>query len=154
MMNSLTLLLRPDLGRRAYRLRCRFTVNAFPDKDMLEKAKFKAAEMFVRDMAKQGWAYLDKHGFKMTGPFVPMNIVSLPKRHQQARWHTPSREMLAAVRDGYRGRDVPDQGYVTTVAPIQGADAWDFELAGVFVHKTILTESPDPHEEKEVLKQR
>lgn len=153
-MNSLTLLLRPDLGKRAYRLRCRFTVNAFPDTAMLERAKVQAAEMFVRDMAKQGWEYLDKHGFKMTGPFIPMKIVALPKRHQQARWHTSSHELLAQARAGFRSPALSEPNYVTAVPALSETESWDFELAGVFVHKTILTESPDPHEEKEVLKQR
>ena len=153
-MNALTLLIRPDLGRKAYRLRCRFTANAFPDADLLAKAKFKAAEMFVRDMRKQGWDYLDKHGFKMSGPYFPMQIVNLPKRHMQAQWHTNSRDLLPQIQNGYRAQRPAQESYVRTLLTINDLADWDFELAGVFVHQTILVETADAHEEQKELRTR
>jgi hypothetical protein len=142
------LLLRPDLGKRGYRLRCRFSVGAFLDEWSLEKAKRVAAEAFVTDMAKQGWCYLDRYGFKMTGPYPAIEVVQLPKRSQQERWHLPSADIMPAVMAGARiGRIAQDGGYARSVAPLTETDRWEFELAGVFVHQTILTEYPDKHEE-------
>lgn len=143
------LLLRPDLGKKAYRLRCRFRIGAFPSERTLEKAKYEAAGLFVRDMAKQGWQHVEKHGFRMSGPFAAVETISLPKRSQQERWHTPSRELLPAMLAGYRVPSPSSNGsYVKSVPPIAETDSWEFELAAVFVHETILTELPAPHEER------
>ena len=60
-MSELTLLIRPDLGYKPYRLKCRFIMPKHPSVPHLMTAKVEAAELFVRDMAKQGWEYLDKH---------------------------------------------------------------------------------------------
>lgn len=150
-MNSASILIRPDRGKKPYRLKCRFIIGAFPSERALEKAKYIAAEQFVRDMEKQGWRHEPQHGFRMTGPYPATEIVNLPKRSQQERWHLPSRDILAAVQAGYR-LPRPDTSYVKTVPHITQTDAWEFELAAVFLHETILTESPDPHEEKEALR--
>ena len=141
------LLLRPDLGKRAYRLKCRFVTGSFPSERTLEKAKYEAADLFVSDMAKRGWQYMAEHGFKMRGPFPATEIISLPKP-SDARWHIPSRELLPAVSQGYNGRAAIDGGYARNVPLITETDSWEFELAGVFIHDTIMTEVPDPHEEK------
>ena len=145
----ITLLVRSDMGRKAYRLRCRFKVAAFPSQDLLEKSKYKVAELFVESLAKQGWEYLDKHGFKMTGPFAPLVIVNLPKRHQQAQWHTKSSEVLANA-SFYQRLSTKETSYVSSVTPLTECEEWEFELAGVFVHKTLLAETPDPWEERKV----
>ena len=151
-MGYANLLLRPDLGKKAYRLRCRFTVPAFPRKDWLDKAKVTAAEAFVRDMAKQGFEYVDKYGFEMTGPFAPLVRGSLPKRHEQERWHQSSREMLPGLMRGVAPR-ASGGGYVSVVPSLNETEQWDYELKGVFVHKTILVEQPDSHElEKELVR--
>lgn len=148
-----TLLVRPDIGHRAYRLRCRFRVGAYPTQDWLDKAKYTAAEQFVADLAKQGWTYLDKHGFKMSGPFVPVEIVNLPTRHQQAQWHMKSSEMLNKLGTGQQFR-AASASYASIVPPVAECEYWEFELAGVFVHQTLLTERPDAHEEKKGLATR
>lgn len=130
-------------------MKCRFIVGAFPSERGLREAKYEAAGRFVRDMAKRGWGYLDKHGFKMTGPYPETPIMTLPKRSQQERFHTPSREMLAGVQAGHRFNHMSrDSGYARDVPLIAETDSWEFELAGVFVHETILTEVPDEHEER------
>lgn len=141
------LMLRPDLGKRAYRLRCRFTIGAMPSARTLEKAKYHAAELFVRDMKQQGWEYLDHYGFRMTGPFPATEAVTVPKRSQQARWHIPSHELLPALLAGYRVPMPVEPSIVRCVPTISTTDAWEYELAGVFIRDTILTEVPDPHEE-------
>ena len=145
------ILIRPDRGKKAYRLKCRFVIDAFPSERFLDKAKYAAAEQFVRDMEKQGWRHEPQHGFKMTGPYPATEIVNLPKRSEQEKWNIPSRDLLAAVQAGYR-LDSPAASYVKPVPLITETDRWEFELAGVFLHETILTESPDPHEEKEALR--
>ena len=146
-MPGLELLLRPDLGKKAYRLKCRFVIGAYPSEGTVEKAKYHAADLFIADMAKQGWQYVSRHGFTMKGPFPATQMIMLPKRSEQERWHTPSRELLSAAQAGYRARTGADGGYVRPVPLLSDTDAWEFELAGVFTHDTILTEVPDPHEE-------
>lgn len=148
-----TLILRPDLGRKAYRLRCRFRVEAFPHAGWLEGAKYAAAEMFVKDMAKQGYEYLDEHGFKMTGPFPCLDVITLPKRSEMAKWHTPSREMLPGLMAGKKYRTSASP-FVMTAPNLAETDEWEYELAGVFVHKTILMETPSEDEQRKVLANR
>ena len=147
-MPGLELLLRPDLGKKAYRLKCRFVIGAYPSERTLEKAKYHAADLFVTDMAKQGWQYVSRHGFTLKGPFPATETVILPKRSAQERWHVPSRELLPAIQAGYRARTGVDGGYARAVPLLSETDAWEFELAGVFTHDTIMTEVPDPHEER------
>ncbi len=145
------LILRPDLGKKPYRLKCRFVIGAYPSARALEKGKFEAADLFVRDMAKQDFDYVDHYGFKMSGPFPAVETVTLPSASQQERWHTPSAEMITAIRAGYQPEQLArNGGYAKSVPLISETDAWEFELSGVFVHDTILTEVPDPHEEKEM----
>ena len=147
-MPGLELLLRPDLGKKAYRLRCRFVIGAYPSARMLEKAKYHAADLFVADMAKQGWQYVSRHGFTLKGPFPATVTIELPNVGQQERWHVPSKELLPAVQAGYRARTGVDGGYAQPVPLLTDTDAWEFELAGVFTHATIMTEVPDAHEEE------
>ena len=141
------LLLRRDLGKRAYRLRCRFSVGAFPKEDWLRKAKVAAAEKFIEDMTKQDWRYVEPHGIRMTGPFAAMQAMSLPRRHQQEQWHWNARTPF--IPQGL-SKDVP----VVTVPSLGETDKWEYELAAVFTHDTILTERPDPDEEQVILKKR
>lgn len=146
------LILRPDLGKKAYRLKCRFVIGAYPGARALEKGKYEAADLFVRDMAKQNYEYVDRYGFTLAGPFPATETVTLPKPSQQEQWHAPSREMIVAIRAGYRPEQlVQNDGYAKPVPLISETDAWEFELSGVFVHETILMEVPDPHEEKEMM---
>lgn len=145
------LLLRPDHGKQAYRLRCRFSVGAYLDERSLEKAKYAAAGEFVKDMAKRGFHYLDKHGFEMTGPHSPVEAMTLPKRRQQEQWHIASAEMMAAAQAGVRFGPVGG-GYARAVTPVAESEKWEYELSGVFIHNTLRVEYPDEHEEREVLR--
>ena len=146
------IILRPDRGKQAYRMRCSFSIGAFPSERSLEKAKYAFAEQFVRDMAKQGWEYLDKYGFELTGPEAPVEVMTLPPRRQQEQWHVASAQMLAAAQAGAR----PDRlsrngGYARNVPPVAESEKWEFKLAGVFVREALRVEYPDEHEEKEIL---
>ena len=148
-------LIRPDLGKKAYRLKARFTTNPHPSERTLELAKVEVAEKFVRDMKTQGWDYLPAHGFAMRGPFPKTEVVVLPSRSQQERWHTASAEMLPHIdKPNYARRAEMDGGFARTVPTLAATEAWEFELQGVFTHDTILTESPDRHEEQEELRNR
>jgi len=138
-------LVRPDRGKKAYRLRCRFRVDAFPNPEFLERAKFRAAETFVEDMRKQGWEYLNSHGFKMTGPFPTVEVVPLPSRSLQPRWHQPSQEVLQRITAGQVVR-TNGNSYASDVPDLGACEKWEYELAGVFAHGTILTEMPDDKE--------
>ena len=134
------LLLRPDLGKRAYRLRCRFAIDAFPREWFLEKAKYAAAQRFVEDMAKQGWEHIQKFGFQMKGPFSALTVPFLPKRALQEKWHFNARYPMP--------RRISSEGapaYVGTVPLLGESEKWEYELAGVFIHKTILTELGPAH---------
>jgi len=127
------ILLRPDLGKRAYRLRCRFTVDAYPTREWLDKAKVAAAEAFVKDMGKQGWQYQDKYGFRLSGPFPAISPVALLSKAKQNRWHLNARYPVTL-------RQQAQDNYVANVPALNATDKWEFELAGVFVRPTILTE--------------
>lgn len=141
-MNAPHVLLKPDLGHKAYRLRCKFTIGAAPSRDFLDKAKYAAAEKFVQDMAKQGWVHVSRFGFHMTGPFPAMRAKQVSRRLR-----VPSaKDMLPAVLQGATFR-APEMYGVQTVPVLGESEDWDYELASVFVHKTILVEHPDRHEE-------
>mgnify|MGYP001616947722 FL=1 len=108
-----------------------------------------AAEQFVKDMAKRGWEYVDEHGFRMTGPYPSIEVMSLPKPPARLR----NKEALARVIQGDRLRD--PGGVITMSVPLLTAtEYWEYELAGVFVHKTLVMDLPYPHEEKEMLRKR
>lgn len=141
-MNAPQLLLKPDLGYKAYRLRCKFTIGADPRPEFLQKAKYAAAEQFREDMHKQGWEYVERYGFHMTGPRPAMSARPVAKRMR-----VPSaREMLPHVAQGARFL-APEAYGVQNVPLIGESEDWEYEIAGIFVHKTILVESPDLHEE-------
>lgn len=136
------LIARPDLGKKAYRLRCKFRIGRHPRPAFLENAKFAAADRFIEDMAKRGFEYVDRYGFTMTGPRAAIDVIAIPHRVR-----VPSaREMMAAVRQGARFLAQDDYG-VQSVPLVTESAEWEYELAAVFVHKTILMEYADLHEE-------
>lgn len=135
------LLLRKDLGKRAYRLKCRFKIEPCPGQSRLDREKVTVAERFVADMHKQGWENQPGYGFRMRGPFpmVVPTVVRVPSR-------LSSREMFPHVMQGAR---FPDTGHdsVSLVPTLEFSEWWEYEISGVFVRETILMERPDPHEE-------
>ena len=147
-----TLILRRDLGKQAYRLKGRFRIGAYPSERALEIGKFEAAEMFVRDMAKQDYEYVDRYGFRLNGPFPHVETVHLPKRRQQERWNDSAKGLFASVQAGNFKRLAGDGGDVRPVPHISETDDWDYELSGVFVHETLIAQTADEHEELEELK--
>lgn len=147
-MEAPAVLIRPDLGKRPYRLKCRFKIEAHPDPERLRRGAASALEMFVRDMRKQGWEYDPRHPVKLDGPFPIVETVTLKTPHRLT-----SREMLAGVRQG--ARFLPQhETMAKPVTPLAMSEYWEFEVKAVFIRDTILTESPDPHEEKEMIQSR
>ena len=136
------LLIRPSLDKSAYRLKCRFKIEAYPQPSRLELAKVRMAERFVEDMHKQGWEYVEQFGFKMTGPFPMVEPVMI---------HVPrvpsAREMMAGVLAGKPFRD-NGVDYAKPVLGIDMQEYWEYEIAGTFARAQLLTEYPDPHEEE------
>lgn len=142
-------LIRPTRDRKAYQLKCRFVTPAFPKTEWVEEMRVKMAEQFVDDMAKQGWVYVEKHGFTFTGPYPATEVLVLPKPGDVDRWHIPSADLLPAIKAGFNPqRSATDGGYAMAVPTLQETENWEFELTGVFHREQILTEIPDPHEEE------
>lgn len=131
------ILVRPDLGKRAYRLKCRFTLPANPKPSWVEKAKYATAQWFIQDMAKEGWEYVGKFSFTLKGPFPHIDVaLSLPKRSKQEQWHFNARQpRLTRVGKGIPG--------VANVPLLDGGADWDYELSAVFIRPAIVIEMPD-----------
>ncbi len=144
------LLVRPDLGKRGYRLKCRFTVEAYTRPEAVNKLKFKVAELWVQDMYKQGFDYdpnvlpMDERGFKLVGPFVSTPITGLPKTSDIRPMS--GREALRRVLTGDPLRDT-GKNFVANLPAIHETDKWEYEISAVFVHTTLMAEIPDSHEE-------
>ena len=135
-------ILRPDLGKRAYRMRCRFMIDAYPRQSWLEQAKYAAAKEFIKDMDTQGWEYLDKFGIRMSGPYPQINFPTLPKRSQQEQWNGPARNGPASHRNG-RQTLSGSPGAVVVMPRLNEVERWEYELAAVFVRPTLVAEVPD-----------
>lgn len=140
-MHDIQLLLRPDLGKKAYRLKCRFRIGALPRRDLLDKAKVQAAEWFVVDMRKQGFEYIDRFAVTMRGPFPCVDPMPLQKPKRLT-----ARQMLAGILQGNKYR-AANETLAQNVLPLGESEHWEYELSMVFAHKTMLAERPDKHEE-------
>lgn len=138
------LIIRTPREKKAYRLRCRFTVDAGASQDSIDKMKIRVAEKFVEDMKKQGWEYdpnkieASQRGFTLKGPFLPTPITGLPKFHERIRFN--SREALPRVMAGDPMR-LPDKSWVVDMPTITTTDKWDYELSAVFIRPTIMIET-------------
>ena len=156
-MSHADLLIRPDLGRKAYRLRCAFTVPAFTVRpgasptecvtrrnvydEAVKRSAVKVAEKFVVDMGLQGWEIEEKHGFQISGPHTVTPIRSIPKRSRQEHWQLPAEKALSILYFGGKiPRLGPDPGYVTAVAPLNESEDWEYRIAAVFSRPTLVFE--------------
>lgn len=137
-----TLISRVTRDNKPYRLKARFKIEPSPGRDRLDREKVRVAEMFVRDMHKQGWENDGRYGFRMKGPFPMVTVTTLhPRRMPTAR------EMAPMVARGARFLDNAESG-VMELPPLALSEYWEYEIAGVFVRPQIMTEYPDPHEEE------
>jgi hypothetical protein len=145
------LLIRPDLPKRAYRLKCRFTTGAGVSEhsDAFIRVRNEVAWRWVVDMEKQGWKYdpnkyePSARGFTCTGPYPVTPVTGVPKFHQRKKY--TSKEMYARVMAGDPCRD-EGQDWVVPVLGVHESDKWDWELTAVFIRTMILTEIPEAHE--------
>ena len=141
------LLLRPDLGKKAYRLKCRFTIEANHKPEYLEKVKYKVAEEFINDIKKQGWEYdpnrlpPSERGFKLTGPYPATPMTGLPTKAEQFRFNAKRDMPRIAAGDKMR---LPELNYAQSVPLLGETDKWEYELSAVFIHATILVETQRP----------
>ena len=133
---------KPSLNKKPYRLKCRFKIEAYPHPSRLGLAKVRMAERFVEDMHKQGWEYVERFGFKMTGPFPTVEPVMVHRPRTLS-----AGEMLAGVLAGKPFRD-DGMDYAKPVLGLNMLEHWEYSLSAVFAHSQLLTEYPDPHEEE------
>ena len=141
----------PDLGKRPYRLKCRFQIPAGAGPRVLEKAKHVAAEQFIADMQVRGFSYIGEssrlpagqRGFRMAFKGAHVEIATSVSRPRVLS----AREMLPAVMQGAAFRN-EDRSPVQDVPHFTQCEYHDYELSAVFLHDTILTEVPDAHEER------
>ena len=143
---TVELILRPDLGKRPLRLKCRFKIEPAPSPRQLEVAKNHCADLFVQEMAKQGFAYMSQFHFRITGPYVFMEPSLLPRPIRMR-----AKDMLPHVAQGARFLDEGATG-AQEMPTIQYTEYWEYELSAVFLHDTILGEYALPHEEKEAFR--
>lgn len=114
---------------------------------MQGKAVLDQVESWIDQMALQGWEYLDKHGLEMVGgPYTVIEPTFIPRPAKRMT----NKEMLHRVSQGDPCRDV-GQSYAETVLSLAEVEFWEYEVAAVFVHKTILVETPSVEEERKVL---
>ena len=133
---------RPDLGKKPYGLKCRFRIEPRPSKDRLDRLKVVAAEMFQRDMHVQGWEFAPRFGWRLRGPFTPVQPVTLPRVPRELT----AREMLPLLMRGERF-PAPDYTAPQIVAPLEQNEYWEYEVHGVFIRNTILTEIEVNHDD-------
>lgn len=137
------LIFQPDLGKKAYRLKCRFITVADPRPEWVEAEKYRQAERFTEDMSKRGFIYdpnklpASERGFKLSGPYPATSITGLPPASD---YHQPTgREARDRVLAGDLMRS-SDKTYVADVPNLDSTDKWEWELSAVFIHPTIRTE--------------
>ena len=104
-------------------------------------------------MAKQGGEYIGKYGFKMSGPFPAIDGMSLPRRSGQGTWHIPSKELMSSILSG-NGAKRNSKGFALSAPTLDKTDRWEYELAGVFLRPSILSEILSEQEHKEELRKR
>ena len=136
------LMLRTSRDRKAYRLKCRFKTDPFPNQSWLEIQKVRMAERFVKDMHAQGWENLPGYGFKMRGPFPKVEPADIKRPSVLT-----AKQMLPRIMRGERFLD-KGRDYAKAVPRLGAAAYWEFEIIGTFSREEVLVEYPDPHEER------
>lgn len=148
---ALTVIIPREAKRKPYWFHCRFSVPAYPKQEWLDKAADEAGHLFIADMNKQGFQYEDRYGIvirRMPGAATP--ITGGPSINERERFD--ARRDMQRVLSGDPMRAREDLSYVASVPVLAEAEFWEYDLAGVFVHDELMVETPDPHEELEVLR--
>lgn len=129
-------IIRPFRENQAYRLRCRFKIEPCPNLSWLDIQKVRVAEMFVKQMHAQGWEHDNRVGFRMTGPYPMVEPVTIHIRR------TPSaREMLPYLLQGAKFR-ANGETMAAPMPKLATSEWWEYEIAGVFIRRQIMVESP------------
>lgn len=147
MSHSLNLI-RPDLGYKPYRMRCRVRTLAGRGPDLQGKAVLAQVESWIDQMATRGFEYNERHeGLKLVGgPYPVVETVQIPRPKKRMS----NKEMRWRVSQGDPCRD-DIQSFAMTVPALGQVEFWEYEVSAVFVHKTILVETPSVEEERKVL---
>ena len=133
---------RPDLGKRPYRLHCHVTVEGGVRGSELHLAVGHCLDDFVRAMHQQGFEHVSSEPWRSHG--MPKPHIKPMTLRRPAR--LSSRDMMPAVMQGARFRAGPET--IALVVPrLEESELWDYDVSGVFLHDTILTDVPDLHEE-------
>lgn len=148
---GLELILPRDRGRKPYWLHARFSTPAYPKPEWVDELADAAGKLFIADMNRQGWQFEDKHGLWWTGPLQPTPVTGAPTRAQ--REYFRAKDALSRVQQGDKMR-ARELDYVASVPLLNESETWEYDLKGVFIHDTILVETPDPHEELAMLRNR
>ena len=128
---SLTTFVRAAPEWRPMRLHCRFVTNASPRPEEIEAERLKATDRFVDDMARQGWRLVGAPAL-VGGPFpATPRAAAVPKA-------PPRRTRRLGPRD--TRPDPYPEGVVKELPTLLTTDAWEYELAGVFVRPLMPSE--------------
>ena len=142
-MNAPLILLRKDLGRRPYKMRCRFEIEADHTRGQLEKARKVALNKFIADIGKRGWEYVERIQPRITGPYPNVQPgSSLPKPQRVS-----AKRMLPEIMQGNKFRGDTRVDGIQSPEPIDATEWVQYEIEAYFVHDTILVDTPDLHEE-------
>ena len=75
----------PERDKKAYRMRCAFTVPSGTRGRLLEKAVLMAGAQFVRDMQSRGYEWRSEMGYKLDGPHPHIELVQFQSKAQQSK---------------------------------------------------------------------
>lgn len=135
---------------KAYWLHARIVVPAHPKQVWLDEAADKQGALFIADMNRQGWHYIDKGVWISNQPVARVVAAGGPTILERERF--VAKDALPRVMQGDRMRLKHDAlRYVTVVPQLSQAEEWEYDIKAAFWRETVLTEVPDAHEEREVL---
>lgn len=110
----------PEREKKAYRLRCVFTVPSGAHGRRLEMAKLDAGRRFIRDMALQGREWRSEYGYQLEGPFPHVETLALPSKSMQQR-------------------NVHDLSMVQDLTAPSGSEDWKLTMTFVMPERIVET---------------
>jgi hypothetical protein len=138
------------LPNKAYWLHARIVVPAYPKQAWLDEAADKQGALFIADMNRMGWAYIDRGIWIANEPISRTPITGAPSIEERERF--VAKDAIDKARQGDRLRLKHDTSrYVTSVFDTSEVEEWEYDIKAAFWRETILVETPDEHEEREVL---
>lgn len=147
---GLTFISKQALPNKAYWLHARIAVPAYPKQAWLDEAADKQGALFIADMTRQGWTYIDRGIWISDQPVAKTPITGAPSIGERERFN--AKEALPRVMAGDRMRLQHDTSrYVANMPTTAEVEDWEYDIKAAFWRETILTEMPAAHEEREVL---